>query len=144
MMVGFRTMLGLALACASTTVALAGGGGGGGGGGAKGKAKPAPPPDAPAAGDRPEDVGQAMNLADVLSVAIRQAPDLEHAAIDTRTFTAFARRATGPEDTKITASASISDDALGKSRSADLAITRLLPGGTLISVSSGLSRLVLP
>lgn len=138
MMGGFRTTLGLALACASTTVALAGGGGGS-------KAKPAPaPPPAPAAGDRPVDVGQLMNLADVLAVAIRQAPDLEHAAIDTRTFTAFARRALGPEDTKIAASGTISDDALGKSRAGDLSITRLLPGGTLLSVSTSLSRLVLP
>src|SRR5258705_4189941 len=118
-----RSWCSLALVCAGIAAAGVARAGGGGDGGGK---KAAPPP--PTAGDRAEDAAEMMTLADVLKVAIRQAPALANAAIDTRTSAALARRATGPEDTIVSGTGEwIKNSFGGDTRTAELAITRLLP-----------------
>lgn len=106
--------------------------------------KKAPPP-APAASDKPEDLAKPMTLADVIQVAVRQAPDLARAAIDTRAFAAIAKRALGAEDTKLTATAAIDADTFGNdTRTAQVELARLLPGGTVVAVKGDVTRTVIP
>jgi outer membrane protein TolC len=92
--------------------------------------------------NKPEDVVQQMSLADVMQVAVRQAPDLARAAIETRTFNAFAKRALGAEDTKLTMSGDItrSDFEANNLATARAAITRLLPGGTIVQLKGDMLR----
>jgi outer membrane protein TolC len=91
---------------------------------------------------KPEDAAQKLALSEVISVAVRQAPELENARIDARTSNALAKGATGAEDTKLTATVEVSktDFGPGDLITTRLALTRLLPGGTILSLGGDVER----